>query len=546
MHSILELQAASAMGAVLFILLVRRLLSGKRIFSEIGFRINRLLQRKTATALVVTLAVASLRIFLLGVSGVPRPAVVDEFSYLFMADTFLRGRMANPPHPLWTHLESIFILSHPTYSSIYPVAQGLFLATGKLLTGVPWSGVLLSAALMCGTLCWMLQAWFPSQWALFGTLLAALQFGLSSYWMNSYWGGAVACTGGALTLGALRRLQLRNRLTDSALFGLGLSILAASRPYEGFVLAITVMTLLAFSRRSRKLIFTIRKILPAIGILSLTTAAMLAYFYQVTGDPFLIPSQAYINQYAIVPAFVWQKLRTEPVYQHAEIREAMLSFLPDYQRYATAAGFAGTTARKFLSVANFLLGPMMLVVAGTLPRLVRSKKMMPLYICIATGLFAIAVVVPFQIHYAAPIAPAVIALEVQSFRYLWALRKYGYWIGSYLVPAAPLFSLGIWLSALPSAAAPGIRDVIMNNLQSQGGRHLVFVRHRLGRPLPVEWIFNGPDIDREPVVWARDYGLLQDQIVINYFRERRVWMIDQDEEVPHLMPWQGAAGHKEN
>jgi hypothetical protein len=466
------------------------------------------------------------RLSLLGVEGVPRPLVVDEISYLFMADTFTAGRLTNPPHPLWTHFEPIFILSHPTYASVYPVAQGLVLAAGKVFIGNYWSGLLISSALMFAAICWMLQSWFPVRWAVLGSLFAVFQFGLTGYWINSYWGGCHATLGGALVLGACRRMEFRKKVRDSLILGIGLAILANSRPYEGLVLGVAVFGL--FLLRSRRF----GALLPAAIVLACSFAGMFYYFSRVTGSPLRMPSQVYADQYAIVPIFIWQKLRPEPRYYSKEIRDAMRSAIADYQRYSSPIGVARTTAWKILSVGNFLLGPLVLLPILMLPWLLRSRKPRRLILCCAAVFAAIAAVVPFEIHYGAPVACAVIALNTECLRRLWIARRYGNPVGHYLVPAAPVlvFMLTAFSITKP-LPTPRLADrfALENQLRAAGGSHLVFVHYDEAHPLSNEWVFNGPRIDSQTVVWARDQGKLNDEL-IRYFPERRVWIVDPDKK----------------
>ncbi|MEK7152497.1 MAG: hypothetical protein AAB834_00990, partial [Patescibacteria group bacterium] len=163
-----------------------------------------LLMRPERHVLLVIVFSLLVNISLVMKGGVPAPSVNDEFSYLLAADTFSHGRLTNPPHPFREHFSSLHVIQEPSYASKYPPGQGIALALGQVLTGLPIVGVWISAALACAALAWMLSRWMTPQWGLLGGLLATIH-PLMLRWGYGYWGGAVAVFGGALVLGAFRR-----------------------------------------------------------------------------------------------------------------------------------------------------------------------------------------------------------------------------------------------------------------------------------------------------------------------------------------------------
>jgi hypothetical protein len=225
---------------------------GDRWFGAVERGAARLAVRKRTAVLAVALAAIVTRLALYWVIPIPTPAIHDEFSFLLQADTFLHGRFTNPPHPMWIFLDTIHVLQHPTYQSIYPPAQGAVLALERVL-GHPWIGVLLSMAGLCAAVTWMLQGWFPAKWALLGGVLVLLRIYLFSYWLEGYWGGAAAGAGAALVLGAFPRIVQRQRWRDALLMGVGAGVLANSRPLEGFIFCAPVAVALLFWLSARGL-----------------------------------------------------------------------------------------------------------------------------------------------------------------------------------------------------------------------------------------------------------------------------------------------------
>ncbi|GAC1636894.1 MAG: hypothetical protein NVS9B14_16290 [Candidatus Acidiferrum sp.] len=499
---------------------------------------SKLALRRGLSFAAIFFGAVAVRILLLPLLPVPQPGIHDEFSYLLMADTFAHGRLANPPHPLWMSFETFHVNWFPTYSSMYPPAQGAMLALGQLL-GSPWLGVLLSAGAMCAVIYWMLCAWIPPRWAFLGAVLTALKLSFVSYWVNSYWGGAVAAVGGALVLGSVARLLKRPRWQEAVLLGIGLAILANSRPYEGFVLCLPAGFLLlrwlwrSTQGHARKGFPWASVIVPlsAVGILTLTF--MSYYNWRLTGNALLFPHILNERTYEHVPPFAWQQPFPQKHYNNARLEEFFNEWEPEeYTRGWTA--YWEVTETKTVRFASAFLGPGMLLALPGLPFVLRDRKLRVLWLTLCLVFVAMYLVVWSNSHYAAPTTCLIFALFVQSMRHLRTMGHARFAWGKALARACVIALIVDTASAAIrhecdplywTCTGDQSRSLVIQKLQAEPGKHLVMVRYN-DDDLSVhdEWVFNGADIDGSKIVWAHELDKPQNDKLLTYFKDRKIWL----------------------
>jgi hypothetical protein len=479
-----------------------------------------------------------------GLRQLPVPKIHDEFSYLLAADTFAHGRLTNPTHPMWVHFETFHVIQQPTYASKYPPANGLLMALGKVVLGYEIVGVWLGTALAAAGMYWMLRAWVPGRWALLGGLLIVLHPRLQLDWGQCYWGGSLALLGGALLFGGWGHLRRRPTVVNAGLLAVGTVILLNTRPFEGLmaagVTAVAVLTWLWRSRTKLGLAGVAKVVLPIAGILASAAGWMAYYNYRVTGNPWRLPYQIHEETYMVSPVFLWQPLR-EIHYRHPVMEEFYNGWALDWYRWQRdLPGLVRTKGPLAVAMLVVFLRIVLGVTWLMLPWVLRRRAMRGIALMLLVAIAPSLLVPWWQPHYLAPLLPLVFLLTVQAMRCLRVLRCARCRLG-----AAPVLGLVVLLGAsFVAGAAARLRDVgvgwqwqrarIAARLEREPGRHLVMVRYRPNHNSLDEWVQNAADIDGAPVVWAREMRPPENRRLLDYFHDRRVWLLEADAQPPRL------------
>jgi hypothetical protein len=534
--------------------------------------VRKLAQRTGWCMLFLAVLPVALRLLLLRGHPVPSPDIYDEFDHLFVADTLRHFRLANPAHPLHRFFETFFILQQPTYSSIYPIGQGLSLAVGWTVFGHPWAGVLLSTAALCSLCYWMLRAWTTPLWSLAGGLLAVFEFGPLSVWMNSYWGGALAAAGGCLVFGALPRLRQAGGIRNAVLLGIGVAINVLTRPFESTFLVLSValyflpVLFLTTSRRSGELRALAKQagiavlvVLPAVGITLLQNR-------QVTGSWTTWPYTISQYQYGVPASLTFQP---NPVPHNVLTREQEL----EYKTQRSFHGEGPETVGRFLARLEyrvryyrfFFLPPLYLALPFFFAA---AREYRFAWVLITLAIFAAGTnLFPFlQLHYLAAVTCLFVLVSVIGLQKIGQLRigggapgrqaahlvfflcaiHFGFWYGVHLFEnagfAATLrqYENGDTINhENPERRIFVARELAARELAKIPSQLLVFVRYYYPQHMfQEEWVYNAADIDGARVVWARDLGEPENQKLRDYYPGRTVLLLEPDFRPPRLSPYQ--------
>jgi hypothetical protein len=499
--------------------------------------------------LALAILPVALRLFLLGHHPVPTPDIYDEFGHLFVADTLRHFRLANPAHAMSQFFETFFILQQPTYSSIYPIGQGVMLAVGRAFSGYPWAGVLFSTTAFAALCYWMLRGWTTPAWALAGGVLAVIEFGPLNQWMNGYWGGTLAAAGGCMVFGALPRLSDRVTTRDALLLGGGLSINLLTRPYESIFLLIGVA--LFFIPVLKRVLqagpMVVLVVVPAIGITILQNKS-------VTGHSATLPYQLSQYQYGVPASLTFQP---DPVPHHELTPQQQL----EYKSQLAFRESGKETIQSYLLRLEyrvrfyrfFFLAPLFLAIPAFCFAAFRDFRYAWVLLTLLVFALGINFFPAFQLHYLGSVTCLFVLVSVVGLReigrwspeaallvlFLCAIH-FVFWYGLHFWEdeefARSMIRYETWDSI--NHQNPERRILVNQQLAEIPGQVLVFVRYSPQHIFQDEWVYNEASIDSARIIWARDLGAQENEKLRALYPGREVLLLEPDFKPPRLSPYE--------
>jgi energy-coupling factor transporter transmembrane protein EcfT len=162
------------------------------------------------------------------------------------------------------------------------------------------------------------------------------------------------------------------------------------------------------------------------------------------------------------------------------------------------------------------------LILAVIPLLREDRKARLLAILLLLFAFApFSIIWWLQLHYLAPAAAVAACLVMLLVRRLFIASP----ILGVAVLALFFANAGVtWFSWIgtPEDGFEPRRQQIAQSLVAQGGRHLVIVA-----PDVFDAVYNGADLERAPIVWARDLGNDANARLRAHYRDRSVWLLEK-------------------
>ncbi len=215
---------------------------------------------------------------------------------------------------------------------------------------------------------------------------------------------------------------------------------------------------------------------------------------------------------------------------------------------SSVAGFVSEMMNKISMLAGGAFPLLVLAIPLlALPMVLNRDRWMRFVLLIST-LFLVIILLNTWMwpHYAAPAVGLAFILMLQAWREVRVWRWRGRACGRFIMRASLIlliFSLAPtclgFYNYYSFGGAAGLRrgKRSLNKLKHEPGQHLVVVRYGGLESIHHEWIFNEADIDHAKSVWAREMDPAQNRKLLEYFKDRHVWLLKADTATPTLVPY---------
>jgi hypothetical protein len=271
----------------------------------------------------------------------------------------------------------------------------------------------------------------------------------------------------------------------------------------------------------------------------------------------------------VAPYFVWQSQRPEPLYRHEVMRQFYeRNELETYQKIHSISGFVPETLLKAARAVLFFAGITLLLPLVMLRHVFLDRRIRFLVGCVivlAAGQLIEIYLIP---HYLAPFTAAFYVIGLQAMRHLRLWIPGGQPVGRTLVrltvtlcvflAGARLFAeplhldLPVWPAGWASewygrsTESGAERAKISADLAKQSEKALVIVRYSSDHQPLDEWVYNAANIDSSKVVWAREMDEAENRQLMDYYKDRTVWLVQPDTKPASVSLYLSAPGQPIN
>ena len=271
------------------------------------------------------------------------------------------------------------------------------------------------------------------------------------------------------------------------------------------------------------------------------------YNWRGTGSPTLSPYV--VNERTHLsgtPPYSWQPLKPAVHFANPQFEAYYNDYLRSVHAEKAVRNFKGLVekiASNAKDALSFFLWPALCVPLLTVPWLIRKDirgvRLWVWQIGLAFGVLLL--VTWFRPHYFAPVTAAIFAVPLQGIRFMRIWQFKGRPVGIGLSRVIALFAVALAPFGLHGTTFSfqqpdtiSYRVQFIHQLSELPGKHLVIVRYKPEHNVLREWIYNGADIDGSKVVWAREIPGQDIQPLLQYFKDRQIWLAQPDASPPSL------------